>query len=231
MSSVEFFFNEAFTIAANANLFAQNVTPVNQNAYDYIFTFAGDLNDFFSTRTYQQNAADINEVNIVLNLNTTFFNGASTAYNDTNAISTSGCSTTGFTVSTDFNTRVLEVLAMKIFGHGRARAAIANDTTIVAPIQYNLANHIQNVLNTHKHDIFNQYVQTDNPKINANDVNTTVDFNFAGDVLSFPGFITGNLVDEPNLSADLKNGPNVGGNQMLNGDYNVPILIRIGTAV
>ena len=229
MTSVEYFFNEAFTISANADLFAENVTPVDDTNYDYIFTFNGDLNDFFSVRTYQQNDQDINEVNITLTLNDTFFNEAATAYNDTVASSTSGCLTTGFETSTDFSTRVLEVLAMKIFGHGKARAAISNDTDIVATLQTDIMNHIQNVLDTHKHDIYNEYVQTDNPAINDNDVTAAVEFNFTGDILSFPAFITGTLVDESNLSADLRNGPSVGGNVLQDANYNVPILIRIGS--
>jgi hypothetical protein len=88
-------------------------------------------------------------------------------------------------------------------------------------------NHVNNVLQSHKNDIFNQYVQQDLPQLNANDVNEPVNFNFLDDSLAFPGYIAGSLVDLPNLSDDLKNGP-MDGHAMVNGVYNVPILIKIG---
>ena len=134
----------------------------------------------------------------------------------------------GIETYTSFNTRILEILALKIFGHARARAAISNDTELTIGIQSNLQNHIISVLNTHGQDIFNQYVNQDLPELNQNDINQPVNFNFQNDVFSFPGYIVGSLIDKQNLSNALLNGVSGGFTDMVNGDYNIPILIRIG---
>ena len=236
--SATYFYNsegDSFGINRNADLYANNVSPVNLQEYDYVITLQGALDNLFSTRTYQQNASNMNEVDINLVLDHNAFN---TMFNNTEMVNAGASITSGVLTASqcDFNTRVLEVLAIKIFSHGRARAAISNDTDIISGIQNALYAHIGNVITAHKHDIFNQYVQQDLPELNNNDVpelnnnnvvNTPVNFNFSNDTLAFPGYINGSLVDLANLSDDLKNGPN-DGHALVNGLYNVPILIKIG---
>lgn len=228
-ATLTYFFNDAndtFGINRDVDLYANNVTPVNLQEYDYVITLSGALDSLFSTKTYQQNGNDMNDVNLVLDLDQASFNSM---FNNTSMANAAATITSGVLGANacDFNTRVLEVLAIKIFSHGRARAAIANDSDIIAGIRDDLYNHVSNVVAAHKHDIFNQYVQQDLPELNNNDVNEAVAFNFANDTLAFPGFIAGSLIDLPNLSDDLKNGP-VDGHALVNGLYNVPILIRIG---
>lgn len=229
--SLTYFFNDAndaFGINRNTDLYANNVNPVNLQLYDYVITLNCPLDNLFNNKTYQQNTNDMNQYNVYLELNTVVFDNAFnlTTMNNAAANITSGVLGAN---ACDFNTRVLEILAIKIFSHGRARAAIANDTDIIAGIQNDLRNHVNNVLNAHKNDIFNQYVQTDNPNLANDDVNGNnyINFDFNGDSLAFPGYISGSLVDLNNLSDDLKNGPNDGA-AMVNGLYNVPILIKIG---
>lgn len=226
---VTYFFNDAndtFGINRNTDLYANNVSPVNLQEYDYVITLSGALDTLFSTKTYQQNGEDMNQVDLSLSLNQTSFNEM---FNYTEMVNAGANITSGIlgANSCDFNTRVLEVLAIKIFSHGRARAAISNDTDIINAIKDSLYMHVSNVVEAHKHDIFNQYVQQDLPELNNNDVNVPVNFNFSNDTLAFPGYISGSLVDLANLSDDLKNGP-VDGHAMVNGLYNVPILIKIG---
>ena len=226
---VTYFFNDAndtFGINRNTDLYANNVSPINLQEYDYVITLSGALDTLFSTKTYQQNGGDMNEVDLTLELNQNSFNDM---FNHTGMANAGATIVSGVSApdSVDFNTRVLEVLAIKIFSHGRARAAISNDTDIINAIKSDLYMHVSNVVAAHKHDIFNQYVQQDLPELNNNDVNVPVNFNFSNDTLAFPGFIAGSLVDLANLSDDLKNGPN-DGHAMVNGLYNVPILIKIG---
>lgn len=226
---VTYYFNDAndtFGINRNTDLYANNVAPVNLQEYDYVITLSGALDSLFSTKTYQQNGADMNQVDLTLSLNQSSFNEM---FNNTAMVNAGATISSGILggIVCDFNTRVLEVLAIKIFSHGRARAAISNDTDIITAIKDSLYMHVSNVVAAHKHDIFNQYVQQDLPELNNNDVNVPVNFNFSNDTLAFPGFIAGSLVDLANLSDDLKNGPN-DGHAMVNGLYNVPILIKIG---
>lgn len=218
-----YFFDEKFAINKNTEIYAQNTTTIDNSSYDYIITLQGSLDGLFNNHSYIQNSTNPNQVDITLALNTTAFN---TRYNTTIMTNGSDALTYGIESDLDFNTRVLEILALKIFGHARARAAISNDTTIIDGIQLNLSNHLNSIFETHKHDIFNQYIQTDNPNINTNDINNPVTFNFSDDFLAFPGYIAGQL-NTPGLSASLNNGP-TGGSALVNGTYNIPILIKIG---
>ena len=225
--SVEFFFDSPFGINANTAIYAEPPTNVSLAQIDFVIKLTGQLNDYFNTRTYQQNSIDINLVNINLTLNNDFYNNF--GYLNTNmSLGFYSFNNNGIENLTSFDTRILEILALKIFGHARARSAISNDTDIVAGVKANLRNHIQNVLTNSAQSIFNQYVNQDLPELNQNDINQPVSFNFENDILSFPGFIVGSLMDKQNLSNSLLNGVSGGYSEMINGDYNVPILIRLG---
>lgn len=227
--SIEYFFNsvnDTFGINANAALYVAPSNVVSLANYDFVIKLTGQMNDYFNTKTYQQNSLDINAVNIKLETNNDFYNIG--YFNTTMSLGTFSFNDNGIETYTSFNTRILEILALKIFGHARARAAISNDTEITVGIQSNLQNHIITVLNTHSQNIFNQYVNQDLPELNQNDINQPVNFNFQNDVFSFPGYIVGSLIDKQNLSNALLNGVAGGFTDMVNGDYNIPILIRIG---
>ena len=226
--SYTYFLNDVFAVEQDTALYAQNGVAPNLNEYDYIVTLPCNLRDMFSAMTYQQNSQDANLFNVDLTINDSALNSTIAA---SNMVQQASNLATGIvaTNTVGFDTRVLEILALKIFGHARARAAIANDTTITATLNSDLSNHVHNVVSTHKDDIFCQYVQQDNPDLNANDVNAPVDFNFASDYIAFPGYVAGSLIDQPNLSADLLNGPaDQSTHSLVNGAYNVPILIRLG---
>ena len=213
-------YNDSFSIYTGLESKMQMMT-LTYTDYDYVLTFDGQFSDFLNTKTWQN---DNNSYIVDININTDFF---SVGYNnilinsDNNNILDRGFS--GLETNIDFDTRVLEILAIKIFGNGKARAAISNDINIIAPIKNNLSNHFQNVINVHKNDIFNEYVNTKNIDLNTNQV---TNFDFSNDVLSFPAFISGVLT-----SSIISDGPNVGGNLMINGSYNVPILIKIGNTI
>lgn len=228
--STTYFFNDAgdvYGINQNTTLYAQNLNPVNESAFDYVITLPINMNSqLFSTKTYQQNASDANTYDVILTLDQNAFN---TAYVNSAMVNDRSDLGQGIMTTESVEVRILEILALKIFGHARARAAIANDSNITATIQADLFNHLNNVVQNHKNDIFNQYVQLDLAELNANDVNAAVNFNFDSDTLAFPGFLNGTITGIPNsVSADLANGPveGNGGNQLVNGLYNVPILFK-----
>ena len=225
--SVEYFFDSPFGINANAAIYAEPPTNVSLAQIDFVIKLTGQLNDYFNTRTYQQNDIDINLVNINLTLNEDFYNDFG-YLNTRMTLGFYSFNDNGIENITSFDTRILEILALKIFGHARARSAISNDTDIIYGIKTNLKDHIQNVLTNSSQAIFNQYVNQDLPELNQNDVTQAISFNFENDVFSFPGFLVGSLIDKQNLSNSLLNGVTGGYTDMVNGDYNVPILIRIG---
>lgn len=231
--STTYFFNsegDVYGINQNTTLYAQNLSPVNENEYDYVITLPINMNSqLFSTKTYQQNASNADLYDVVLTLDQGAFN---TAYDTSAMVNDKSDLGQGIMTTEKVEVRILEILALKIFGHARARAAIANDNTITNSIKSDLFNHLNNVVQAHKNDIFNQYAQLDLVEMNANDVNATVNFNFDADTLAFPGFLNGSLSGVPDtISADLANGPaeGNGGNQLINGLYNVPILFKFTT--
>ena len=199
-------------------------TPAPNNInYDYILTFNGQFGDYLNTKTWQN---DNNSYIVDININLDYF---SFGYNDISILSDNNDvlsrGFSGFQVdpNPDFDTRVLEILAIKIFGSALSTDAIENTASIVAPIKDNLSDHFQYIINLHKNDIFNQYVNTKSIDLNTNLV---TNFDFTNDALSFPAFITGTLVSQV-----ISNGPNVGGNLMINGSYNVPMLIQFGYSI
>jgi hypothetical protein len=225
--SFVYFYNDVFSINRDTDLYASNKPSYNDQLYDYIITINGSLNNLFSKKSYQQDPNNINNVIINFEINNNTYNNH---YLATNILSTTNSLTNGIiSEDFDFNTRILEILALKIFGHARARAAFSNDTDIIFDLQNEFYNHINNVVQNHKHDIFNQYVQLDKPEMIKNDVNRPVNFNFTNGTFSFPGYISGSLIDKNNLSNGLLNGPKTGISSVENGEYNIPILIKINS--
>lgn len=225
--SVVYFYNEVFDINTDTQLYAENRLVYNDQLYDYIITINGSLNCLFAIKSYQQDPTSINNVIVNFEINNNYYNNY---YITTNITTATNALINGVLVEEcDFDTRVLEILALKIFGHARARAAISNDTDIIHDLQNEFYNHINNVVQTHKYDIFNQYVQLDKPQMRRNDVNRPANFNFTNGVFAFPCYISGSLVDKSNLSNELLNGPKTGISSVENGDYNIPILIKISS--
>lgn len=225
--SVVYFYNEVFNIDRNTDLYADNRLVYDDQLYDYIITINGSLNCLFSKKSYQQNPADMNNVIVNFEINNNYYNN----YYVTSTISTATNALINGVLAEEceFDTRVLEILALKIFGHARARAAISNDTDIIHDLQNEFYNHINNVVQNHKYDIFNQYVQLDNPQMRKNDVNRSVNFNFTNGIFAFPGYVSGSLLDKNNLSSELLTGHKSGISSVENGEYNIPILIKISS--
>jgi hypothetical protein len=97
--------------------------------------------------------------------------------------------------------RLLEVAAVQIFNHARARAAIRNDTEFTAAMKQGV-NDIQSkivaygankVVDGVKDDIFNQYVQQNLLALSTDDVTAVVNFNF--DNFNFGGYKTGVIIN------------------------------------
>jgi hypothetical protein len=122
-----------------------------------------------------------------------------------------------------FAFRILEIVAHKIFGHAQARAAIANDGDFES-LADSVIDGMNNSLNSMKGDIYAQYVYYRRavPPTNHN-MNLPIPFDFDHSTFKFPILIQGKLVGEA-INA-LKNGPIVGGTQLVNGEYNIPFIL------
>lgn len=253
MSSLQMFINNPLTITQDTTVYGAYVNE--PTTYDYTFTinvasFASNISTIFNVATYTQNTANADNVDINLSINTAAtFSNWNTVFNNKPLVSVGmGQSTVAFatlqpTMKDSIGDRLLEVIAHKLFGHGQSRAAIHNSDefyTHDGQIWDHLSNSV--AMNNIGHDIFNQYVASgryENEVANsdtgngtaANDVNShIVNFNFDGFSFDYPLYMTGNILTDASLTNDemnlIKNGPMVGGSQLINGLYNIPILVK-----
>jgi hypothetical protein len=187
--------------------------------------------ELFEIANYRQVSGSNNEYTVVLNVN----NDSTNTQLDTTGIApNTGRRFLGFETSDTAGARLVEILAMKLFGHAKARAAIENDTEVAAN-QTLIAQGLFNSFTTDRNDIFGQYVNLDLVERDANntngynDVDGTRNFNFSGVAFEVPLRVLG-AVDA--ASADIvKNGPtDVGGALVESGSYNVPLKITLNIA-
>jgi hypothetical protein len=252
MSSDSFFINNPFTISQNAQIYSETLLT-NTSTYDYILEINirdgafTTPNSLFNTRTYQQNVGTQNStgenlVDINLTINTDMLNIILYGVNSVDISSTMN----NVVQQSAYNTlikgshhllglRFLEISATKIFGHAKARAAIANDTEFYLPytsqgsLIQQISDGINNSIVNKKLDIFNYYVTYDRIELNPNnDAVSPINFNFDNTNWEFPIYYT-TVIGDNNSGANLSllsNGPNVGGNQLINGQLSVPILLK-----
>ena len=128
-------------------------------------------------------------------------------------------STYGFESSwKPFGERLLEIVAIKIFGHPKARAAIANDNSFYDIEQLSIK--VYDAFNNHRNEFGNYYMgiyDITEPNNNTQFINVS-NFN-----IIFPFYLKG-ITHKKSIQL-FKNGPNVGGSLLVNGEYNIPLLL------
>jgi hypothetical protein len=212
--------------------------------YDYKFlinisSFVGNITSIFETATYTHQTSHT-DINLTLNTSLTFNNWNDNFENKPIVTIGMGKSVKHFDslqpdVLDSIGDRLLEVIAHKLFGYGQTRAAINNDSefyTHDAQIWDHLSNSV--TLPNIQMDIFNKYVDIgryENEVLNhpQSSYGTTVNFNFDGFTFDYPLIMSGNILTEATLTEEemslVKDGTNVGGSTIINGAYNIPILI------
>jgi hypothetical protein len=264
--NTSFFVDHPFTITQDTYIYANNQCSVT-NMYDYILnidigldaTNYSTMNNLFDNRTFIQNTLNNQQYNVDLSINhdkmlSLLVNkDAVGIYSTQSSVALKPAYTTlNLNTKDKAGTRLLEIVATKIFGHAKARAAIANDdefyTNTATKILDQIVVGITDTVNTHKNEIFEQYVQSGriSEQIRSLNLLTGLPENDDGGDLNpelmnmvnanweFPVYFTGKLVDQGTDNADLSQlntGPDVGGNRLQNGKYNIPILLRFHKGV
>jgi len=109
--------------------------------------------------------------------------------------------------------RIVEIMALKIFGSARAKAAIANDTDIEATVWKGA---LETTFNTDRNTIFEQYVNLDrvqqeaNANVDYNDPSQMTPFNFSGLTFVLPVHVSlDSMKDDAgqSLTGAILNGP------------------------
>ncbi len=245
------FINNPYEISQDTNIYGQYINEEGGITYDYVFKInvhtndVTDITQIFSTATYTQDTTNLELYNVDLTLNTDYIN----IINNTDMVTIDiAASARSFATLNPYESekvgdRLLEVVAHKIFGHGQARAAIKNDLEFFTH-DGELWTHLANSVNTptFRNDIFNQYVAmgryntfengeyVNNYNDGRNDVNTDVQFNFTGLTFDFPLWLNGVINLDNRVAANeadiFRNGPDVLGTKLVNGVYNIPILVK-----
>jgi hypothetical protein len=231
---MNFFIDGAISVTQGTNLYSNNgESNANTSEYDYVFNVAvADSTSVFNVATWIQNQDDENSYNANLTVDSdallTLFNTATTSV-------TAGRGTNGTfdNSAQSVGLRFLELAAVKIFGHAKARAAISNDKDFTSShsgkIMEQIVTGVVSKINPFiANRLFETYVSAD--LINTDDVTSPQSFNLSGTTWEFPIDFTSSL-SGTSLTADLNNGPDDNGVRLADGAMNnVPILLRLSIA-
>ena len=202
MANFDFQIPGDFNITQDAELFVMDISSISNKKYHWLINCGNTLNDMFTTKTYTESGTNNEEYNIVLTINNTqveswltstpglTYEATGTSTNDQGIEAT----------ASNFNFRLLEMVALEIFGHAKARAAIGNDQAF-SNYENVVSGHLYNSFTdnqTLRNEFFEQYVQLDRSELNGNDVDGTLNFNLANASFYVFGFLSGNVLDATN---------------------------------
>lgn len=235
--SFDFYVSNTVAFSQDTNLFVSNASTDASAHYVIDVDMGNSLNSLFSTRTYQQNESVENDYDTVLSVDHTYL---FSKLNSPFSLISKGDSTTtapGATILGEeddhqpYYIRLLEIMALNIFGHAKARAAIANDTEFKTKA-LNVDDHLTSEFDTNetlRNEFFEQYIQLDRRELNDNDVNTVVNFNLADSQISFLAFLTGTVVDTNSngIVGEILNSQIVNTLVGTDGLYNIEVLTKL----
>lgn len=190
----------------------------------------------FSNASYVQNSEDPNSYNVDLVVNVEFVNTLLTLslWNHVNVNDHLPANQYFTDTLGPVGSKLLETVAIKLFGHPKATAAITNDTdfaTLSSQTLNSLSEQIKAAIETDKNLIFQAYVNAG--KIaNDDDVTTPQTMNFTNVHIAVPMYLQGNILDKDSgviSLGPLRNGYSgydpVDGSRMVNGVYNIPLAL------
>jgi hypothetical protein len=194
--SFNFLVPGTFNITQNAQLYVMNLSTLTQSKYHWVINVGGTtLNTLFNTRTYTEDTTNNTLYNINLTTNTTeierLLNTNTLNYETSGSASTNA---PGLETTATFNLRLLEMAALEIFGHAKARAAFSNDISF-----NNYHTTVSSYMSTSfsspsiRNNFFEQYVQLN--RISGDDVSVIATFNLANTSLFVYGNLNGQITD------------------------------------
>ena len=197
MNSVfNFYIPGNFQITQNAELYIADEVNLGASEYHFRINCGNSLNQLFNTRTYIQNSVNAEHYDVDLIINDTYVNSIFTNVLNANGGTASNFIGMSSIPPISFSERLLEIAALKIFQHAKARAAISNDndfTDLHTHVTTHLATSFvnTNITNT----FFEQYVLSHGNALNSNDVDGPVQFNLDASQLFVYGSLSGSVSD------------------------------------
>ena len=195
--SFNFIVPGSFDISQNAELYVQEATGLATAQFHYTIDKSGTLGDLFTTKTYQENSVNNEEYDVSLVVDTAAVEAVLLATDScvNQAAGTNG-NFNGLLNEANFETRLLEMAAIKIFGHAKARAAIGNDKDFAGK---------ETIVSTHMatelakpevaSNFFETYVSLNRLEMNTDDITAPVVFNLADAEMYVFGNLGGDVLD------------------------------------
>ena len=194
MTTFNFALPGNFTVTQNASLYIMDMSTLEARRYQWIIECGSNLNTMFSNRSYTQTSGNNQAYNVNLTVNVTQVNTwlNTTGLNWDTALGTPVGVEGG---ARNFNFRLLEMAALEIFGHAKARAAIANDN-LFDTLHGSVTSHISDTfsIQTTRNNFFEQYVEI-NRYYNSDDITGPVSFNLASTSVYVLGYLNGYICD------------------------------------
>jgi hypothetical protein len=204
MSSFNFIIPGNFSVTQNANLYIMDApVTIETRKYHWTIDCGTTLNAMFSNRNYRQVSGNNEAYTANLTVDMTQVNTWLTTTGLTWDSTSSGGVATSVGIESgaqNFNLRLLEMAALEIFGHAKARAAISNESMFT-----NYHSHVTNHLSTTFNDqnirniFFEQYVDI-NRYYGSNDNQAQVLFNLANTSFYVFGNLNGEIVDATSIN-------------------------------
>lgn len=230
----------------NNPLYTQNTNigyiPSTNYSYDYVITINlaslpgvnGDITHIFKSSSFTQNTLNIETYNTNMNilpsnnLNNFIFNWTDINQQMLMKIHP-GNSIVGFGTfpieNNKMGDRILEILAHKLFGNAQSNDAIDNSSEFYTH-DYKIWDHLSESISNNQiqNDIMNQYISLGRIS------NSNSNFNFDGlsfdYLLQIDGSLLLNNSIPSNIASIFNNGPDLGGTRLVNGQYEIPILMK-----
>jgi hypothetical protein len=199
MSSFNFIIPGNFSVTQNANLYIMDIpATIETRRYHWIIDCGTSLNAMFSNRNYTQVSGNNEAYTANLTVDMTQVNTWLTTTGLTWDSTSNGGVATSVGLESgaqNFNLRLLEMAALEIFGHAKARAAISNES-MFTNYHSHVTNHLSTTFNNQniRNIFFEQYVEI-NRYYGSNDNQLQVPFNLANTSFYVFGNLNGEIVD------------------------------------
>ena len=197
MSTFNFYLPGNFEIIQNTELYIMDEVSLGSRDFHWKINCGNTLNDLFINRTYKEITGNTDFYETNLTINNTYVNGLfNNVLNSTGGLNGNfiGLSTS----TTSFSQRLLEMAALKIFGHAKARAAIGNDSDFIN-LHANVTKHLYDSFSntTIKEQFFESYIKSQETlnSDGANDVDEYQNFNLSNTQIFIYGVLSGNILD------------------------------------
>jgi len=192
-----FYLPGSFGIAQDTELYIMDELSLGSREFHWRINCGNTLNELFLNRTYKQLSTNEEAIETNLSINNIYVNGLfNNVLNSTGGLNGNfiGLSTS----TTSFSQRLLEMAALKIFAHAKARAAIGNDSDFV-DLQTRVITHLYDSFSSAniRQQFFESYIKSQET-INANganDVDEYQNFNLANSQIFIYGIFSGNILD------------------------------------